>query len=78
MNHSGVPPSDFEHHRALECAQPVVHQKKRNKDRRNPNWDEPFIANMTRRMKHQAFCRKLIIEVPDERFECRALEPQSE
>src|SRR4029450_7091713 len=33
------PTFNFEHHRALERAQPVVHQKKRNKDRSNTDRD---------------------------------------
>src|SRR5262249_46640221 len=64
----------LEHHRALQRAQPVVREKKWDKDGRYPNWNEPFIPNVTRRMKRQAFCRELVIELSDERFERGSLE----
>src|SRR4029453_15485423 len=54
-----------------------MHQKERNKDRRNTDWDEPFIANMTWRMKHQALCRKLIVQLSDQRFERFSLKAQT-
>ena len=76
MNHSGVPPFDFEHHLLFELAQPVVDEKKRNENRRDADRHEPFIADVTRRMKGQAFGRKLVVELLDERFERRAFESQ--
>ena len=39
-----------------------MYQKERNKDRRNPDRDEPFIANMTSRIKPLAICRKLSVK----------------
>src|SRR6476660_9680317 len=55
-----------------------MHQKKRNEDRRNTDRDEPCIAHVAGRMKRQAFCRKLIVELPYEWFERSALKPQAE
>ena len=55
-----------------------MHEKKRNKDRRNPNRHEPFIADITRRMKHQPLRRKLIVKLLDERLQRRPLELESE
>ena len=49
---------DFEHHRPLQRAQPVVHEKKRHENRRDADRHEPFIADMTRRMKDQALAPK--------------------
>ena len=69
---------DFEHHRPLQRAQPVVHEKKRNEDRRDTDRHEPFIADVSWRMKRESLGRKLIVKLPDERFERRALEPQTE
>ena len=46
-----------------------MHEEKRNKDRWYTDWDEPFIANVTRRMKYQAFCRKLVIELSNQRLQ---------
>ena len=67
----------FEHHRALQRAQPVVHEKERNENRRDADRYKPFIAYVTRRMKQESLCRKLVIKLPDQRFECRSLEPQA-
>ena len=39
---------DFEHHRLLQLAQPVVHEKKRHEDRRDADRHEPFIADMSK------------------------------
>src|SRR5438477_8555018 len=72
------PPLDFEHHRPLQRAQPVVDEKKWHEDRRDADWNEPLIANVTWRMKHQAVRRKLVVKLLDKRFECRALESQAE
>src|SRR5436305_15335424 len=72
------PPLNFEHHRALERAQPVVHQKEWNENRRDADWNEPFIADMAGWLKHQAFCRKLVVQLSDQRLQRRTLEPQSE
>ncbi|PYK88036.1 MAG: hypothetical protein DMF47_01260, partial [Verrucomicrobia bacterium] len=58
--------------------QPVVREKKRYEDRRDTDRHEPFIADVTRRMKRQPVRRKLVVKLPDERFECRALEPQAQ
>ena len=52
-------------------------QKKRNKDRRNPNWDEPFIANVTRRMKREPMRRQLGVKLLDQRFERCSLKTQA-
>ena len=78
MNHSGVPPSTSSIIVRSKRAQPVVHEKKRNEDRRNTDRHEPFIADVTRRMKHQSLRRKLVVKLLDERLERRALEPQPE
>ena len=78
MNHSLRSAFDFEHHRALERAQPVVDQKERHKDRRNTDRHEPFIADVTGRMKDEPLGRKLIVKLFDQRLECRPLEPQTE
>ncbi len=72
------PALDLEHHRLLQLPQPVVHEKKRHEDRRDPDRHEPFIADMTWRMKDQPVRRKLVVKLPDERFDRRALEPQPE
>ena len=48
------PALDFEHHRLLQRAQPVVHEKKRHEDRRDADRHEPFIADVTGRMKRPA------------------------
>src|SRR5207253_3439251 len=69
---------DLEHHRPLQRPQPVVDEKKRHEDRRNANWHEPFITDVTRRMKHKTVGRKLLVELPDELLECSALEAQAE
>src|SRR5437867_2641761 len=69
---------DLEHHCALQRAQPVVDEEKRHEDRRDADRHEPFIADMTWRMEHESVRRKLVVELPDERFECRAFEPQTE
>ena len=69
---------DLEHHRPLQRAQPVVHEKKRHEDRRDPDRHKPFIADVTRRMKREPMRRKLVIELTDERFERRSLEAQPE
>src|SRR5439155_5292833 len=37
---------DFEHHRALERAQPVVHEKKWNENRRDADRYKPLIADV--------------------------------
>ena len=55
-----------------------MREKKRDEDRRDANWHEPFIANVTRWMKYEPVRRKLVVELPDKRFECRALEPQAQ
>src|SRR4029078_4604705 len=69
---------DLEPHCPLERAQPIVHQKEWHKDRRYTYGHEPFIADMTGRMKDKALGRKLIIELFDQRFDGCPLEPQSE
>src|SRR5882724_5170827 len=48
---------DLEHHRPLQRAQSLVYEKERNKDRGDANRHKPFIANVARRVKYQAFCR---------------------
>src|SRR5436309_13010283 len=68
----------FEHHRALQRTQPLVDEKKRNENRRDTDRYEPFIANVTWRMKHQALYRKLVVKLPNKWFECRALKLQGE
>ena len=78
MNHSGVSPFDFEHHCPLQRPQPIVHEKKRNEDGRDTDRHEPFIADVTGRMKGESLGRKLVVELPDQRFQRRALEPQTE
>ncbi|PYL52184.1 MAG: hypothetical protein DMF33_08210 [Verrucomicrobia bacterium] len=37
---------NLEHHRAFQRTQPIVHKKKRNKDRRDTDWYKPFIADV--------------------------------
>src|SRR5438034_5541740 len=69
---------DLEHHRPLQRAQPVVDEKKRNENRLDTNWNEPFITDVTGRMKYKAVSRKLVVELPNERFERCAVEPQTE
>ncbi len=64
--------------RPLQRAQPVVDEKKRNENRRDADGHEPFIANMTGRMKREALGRKLVVKLPDERLQRRALKPQTE
>ncbi len=39
----------FEHHRFLQRAQPIVHQKKRNENCRDADRNKPFVADVTRR-----------------------------
>src|SRR6267154_1801702 len=69
---------DLEHHCPLQRAQPIVDQKERHKDSRNTDRHEPFIADVTARMKDEPLGRKLIIKLFDQRLECRPLEPQTE
>ena len=78
MNHSGVSPSTSSIIVRSSCAQPVVDEKKRHEDRRDADRHKPFIADVTGRMKGQPLGRKLVVKLPDERFERRALEPQAE
>ena len=47
-------------------------------DRRDADGHEPLIADVTWRMKDKPVRRKLVVELPDERVECRAVEPQAE
>ena len=68
---------DFEHHRPLKRAETVVNQKKRHKDGGDAHRHEPFIANVNRWMKSEPVCRKLVVELPDKRFECGPLKPQA-
>ena len=68
----------FQHHPALEFAQPVVRQEKRNEDRRDADGHKPFVADVTRRMEGQALLRKLLIELLDERLKLGALQFQPE
>src|SRR5438876_9164970 len=42
----------FEHHGALQRAQPVMHEEERNKNRRTADRHEPFIAEVAWRLKH--------------------------
>src|SRR6185369_9268029 len=69
---------DFEHHCPLQCPEPIVHEIKRNEDGRDTNRHEPFIADVSWRMKREPSDGKLVVELPDQRFERRALEPQTE
>src|ERR1700726_3160456 len=69
---------DLEHHRPLQRTEPVVHEKKRHEDRRDTNGYKPFIADVSWRMKYEPLRRKLVIKLPDKRFESRAIEPQAE
>src|SRR5437763_15013702 len=46
--------------------------------RHNANWYEPYIVEVTARMKEDPHVRKLIIKLFDQRLECRPLEPQTE
>src|SRR5207249_6431374 len=57
------------HHRSLERAQPIVHEKKWHEDRRNAHRHEPFIADVTWRMKELTFRRELVIKLLDQRHE---------
>ena len=69
---------DLEHHPALEFPQPLVHEKERNENRRDADRDEPFVADMTGRVKHQALMRQLGVELLNERVQGRALQLQAE
>jgi len=71
-------PLDLQHHRPLQRAQPVVNEKKRHEDGGDADGHEPFIADVTWRMKHKPVRRKLVVELPDERLERRALELKAE
>ena len=42
-------------------------EEKRNENRGDADWNEPFIADVTRRMKHESFRRQLVIELFDQR-----------
>ena len=55
-----------------------MNEKKWHEDRRDPDGHEPFIADVNWRMEHKAVRQKLVVELPDERFEPRALKPQAE
>ena len=48
---------DFEHHFPFQRTQPIVHEEKRHKNRRDPNRHKPFIADVTTRMKDEPFRR---------------------
>ena len=69
---------DFEDHLALELAQPVMHEKERNEDRRDADRHEPFVADVAGRMKRQPLLRKLVVKLLDERLEFAAFELQAE
>ena len=42
---------NLEHHRSLQCAKPIVDEKKRQEDRRYADGHKPFIADVTGRPK---------------------------
>ena len=69
---------DFENHFAFEFAQAFVGEEKRDEDRRNANRHEPFVADVAGRLKGQAFLRKLLVKLLDERLEFRAFELEAE
>ena len=75
----GRPALDLEHHRLFQRTQPVVDEKERNENRRDADRHEPFIADVTGRTTAPARVRcKLVVKLPDERFQRGAFEPQAE
>ena len=50
-------PFHLEDHLALQSAQPVVHQKKRNENRRDADRNKPFVADVAGQLENQAFPR---------------------
>ena len=78
MNHSRGFAFHFEDQLALQLAQSLMHEKKWNKDRRDAHRHKPFVANVARRMKHEALLREFVIKLPDERFKGRALQLETQ
>jgi hypothetical protein len=58
--------------------QPVVREKERDEDRRDADRHEPFIAEVTRRMKGEALLCELVVELLHQRLELRAVELEAE
>ena len=71
-------PFDLQNHFAFEFAQPLVHEKKRDKNRRDANRHEPLITHVTPRMKDQPFRRQLIIKLLHQWFPLRSLQLQAQ
>src|SRR5205807_4155841 len=69
---------NFEHHRPLQRAEPIVHQEKRNENSRDTDRHEPFITDVGWGMKCELFGPELIIELSNQRLEWRAFEPEAE
>ena len=69
---------DFEHHFPFQRPQPVMHEKKRNENRGNPDRHKPFIADVTARMKDESFRRKLVVQLLNQWLEGRPLKSQPE
>ena len=78
MNHSCVPPSTSSIIARSSARSRSCDEKKRHEDRRDADRHEPFVADMTGRMKDKSVRRKLVVKLPDERFDPRAVEPQTE
>src|ERR1041384_4875790 len=60
---------DFEDDLAFELAQAFVGKKKRDENSWNADRNEPFVADVAGWLKGQAFLRKLLIKLLDERLE---------
>ena len=69
---------DLEHHGSLQCAQPIMDEKKRNEDYRDTDRYEPLVADVTWRMEHKPLCRELVVELLNERLKGRVLQAQPE
>ena len=54
-----------------------MYEEEWNENRGDTDRYEPFIADVTRRMKHESLRRQFVIELFDQRFECSALKPQA-
>lgn len=54
-----------------------MHEKKRDEDCRDSDRDEPFIADVTRWTKGQAFAGELVVKLVDEWIDRCAFEAQT-
>src|SRR5688572_27374200 len=69
---------DLEGELALELAQPVVDQIKRDEDDGDAFGDEPFITDVAWRPEDESLLPKLIIELMDERLDAGPLNAKPE